>query len=157
LRFVRYRDAVDAGVVKKAASVAALAKTTRLPPATLARTMNEVREAIGGAQRDRFGRDYSSRPQLQAPFYAVQVTGALFHTQGGLVVDPKARALRADGRPFPNLFAGGGAARGLSGPGSWGYLSGVGLMMATTLGRLAGESAAKLVSGRGQRGRGNSR
>ena len=38
---------------------------------------------------------------------AIKVTGALFHTQGGLVVDESARVL-----PLPNVFAGGGAARG---------------------------------------------
>jgi len=73
------------------------------------------------------------------------VTGALFHTQGGLVVDSGARVLREDGSPLPNLFAGGGAARGLSGPSRWGYLSGNGLLTATVLGRLAGQSAAALV------------
>jgi len=57
------------------------------------------------------------------------------------------RVLRKDGMPFRNLFAGGGAARGLSGPSDWGYLSGSGLMTATTMGRLAGVSAAKLVKG----------
>jgi fumarate reductase flavoprotein subunit len=72
--------------------------------------------------------------------------GALFHTQGGLEVDRHARVLRPDGAPLPNLFAGGGAARGLSGPADWGYLSGSGLLMATNLGRLAGEAAAELVS-----------
>jgi len=57
------------------------------------------------------------------------------------------RVLRKDGTPFPNLFAGGGAARGLSGPSDWGYLSGSGLMTATNMGRLAGEAAARLVKG----------
>jgi fumarate reductase flavoprotein subunit len=47
----------------------------------------------------------------------VKVTGALFHTQGGLVVDTAARVLRADGTPVPNLYAGGGTAAGLSGHG----------------------------------------
>jgi fumarate reductase flavoprotein subunit len=56
------------------------------------------------------------------------------------------RVLRKDGKPFPNLFAGGGA-RGLSGPSDWGYLSGSGLMSATNMGRLAGIAAAKLVKG----------
>jgi fumarate reductase flavoprotein subunit len=51
--------------------------------------------------------------------------------------------LRKDGTPFPNLFAGGGAARGLSGPADWGYLSGSGLLMAINFGRLAGEAAAR--------------
>ena len=63
-----------------------------------------------------------------------------------LAVDITARVLRPDGAQFPNLFAGGGAARGLSGPSDWGYLSGSGLLMATNLGRLAGEAAAELVS-----------
>ena len=73
--------------------------------------------------------------------------GALTHTQGGLEVNTEMRVLRKDGTPFPNLFAGGGAARGLSGPSDWGYLSGSGLMAATNMGRLAGIAAAKLVKG----------
>jgi len=46
---------------------------------------------------------------------------------------------------MPNLFAGGGTARSISGPGVWGYLPAAGLCMAVTLGRLAGEAAAKLT------------
>ena len=71
----------------------------------------------------------------------MKVTGALFHTQGGLEVDDGARVLRQDGAPFPNLYAGGGAARGVSGSAVWGYLSGNGLLTAITLGRLAAQSA----------------
>ncbi len=61
-----------------------------------------------------------------------KVTGALFHTQGGLVVDGNARVQRRDGSA-------------ISGPGVWGYLPAAGLCMAVTLGRLAGEAAAKLT------------
>jgi len=68
----------------------------------------------------------------------------LFHTQGGLVVDPQTRVLRQDGRVLPNLFAAGGAACGVSGSQARGYLSGNGLLMATVLGRQAGMSAAAL-------------
>jgi predicted oxidoreductase len=50
-----------------------------------------------------------------------------------------------DGTPLPNLFAGGGAARGISGPSSWGYMAGNGLLTATTFGRLAGEAAARMM------------
>jgi fumarate reductase flavoprotein subunit len=53
--------------------------------------------------------------------------------------------LREDRTQLPNLFAGGGAARGLSGPSRWGYLSGNGLLTATVLGRAAGLGAAALV------------
>jgi fumarate reductase flavoprotein subunit len=92
---------------------------------------------------DPFGRDFSKKPRLVPPYYAIKVTGALFHTQGGLVVDEKARVLDAAGRPIPRLFAGGGAACGLSGSQVWGYLSGNGLLSAITLGRIAGMEASK--------------
>jgi fumarate reductase flavoprotein subunit len=87
-------------------------------------------------------------PELQAPLHAVRVRGALFHTQGGLVVDRSARVLRRDGRPLPNLFAAGGAACGVSGATAAGYLSGNGLLTAITLGRLSGAAAAHLAAGR---------
>ena len=76
------------------------------------------------------------------PYHAVKVTGALFHTQGGLNVTPEARVKNADGAAFPNLFAAGGAAVGVSGTGDSGYLSGNGLLSAVVLGFIAGRRAA---------------
>lgn len=81
--------------------------------------------------------------KFKPPYYAVKVTGALFHTQGGLEIDASARVLDAQGRPLPNLYAAGGAARGLSGARVWGYLSGNGLLSAVALGRIAGQSIAR--------------
>jgi len=91
---------------------------------------------------DRFGRVFEKR--LAPPYCAIKVTGALFHTQGGLAIDTRARVLRKNGTPFENLFAAGGAAVGVSGSQASGYLSGNGLLTATVLGRIAGISAAKL-------------
>ena len=82
---------------------------------------------------------------LQAPFYAVKVTGALFHTQGGLDIDAACRVLRNDGLPFANLLAAGGAARGVSGNAVWGYLSGNGLLSAVAGGAIAAATAANMV------------
>jgi fumarate reductase flavoprotein subunit len=79
---------------------------------------------------------------LIEPFHAVKVTGALFHTQGGLAIDTTGRVRRQDGALFPNLFAAGGAAAGLSGETAAGYLSGNGLLTACVLGRLAARAAA---------------
>jgi fumarate reductase flavoprotein subunit len=90
---------------------------------------------------DRFGRDFTRTPALRAPFFAVKVTGALFHTQGGLAVNGEGRVLREDGSPLPNVFAGGGAARGISGAGCSGYMAGNGLLTATTFGRRARAAA----------------
>jgi fumarate reductase flavoprotein subunit len=70
------------------------------------------------------------------------VTGALAHTQGGLVVDGSARVLRTDGGPIPWLFAAGGAACGISGHGAGGYVPGNGLAQSFALGLIAGEAAA---------------
>ena len=81
-----------------------------------------------------------------APFHAVKVTGALFHTQGGLAIDSDGRVKRKDGTGFPNLFAAGGTAAGVSGSIAAGYLSGNGLLTATVLGQLAGKAAAKQIS-----------
>jgi fumarate reductase flavoprotein subunit len=92
-----------------------------------------------------FGRDFAGVPQLIAPYRAVKVTGALFHTQGGLVVDGEARVIRQDGSAIANLFAAGGAACGVSGRGASGYLSGNGLLTAVALGRVSGLSAAGLL------------
>jgi fumarate reductase flavoprotein subunit len=95
---------------------------------------------------DQYGRRFSAKQKLMPPYFAVKVTGALFHTQGGLVIDTMGRVKRKDGSLFPNLFAAGGAAVGISGSTAAGYLSGNGLLTATVLGRLAGQSAAALIS-----------
>jgi fumarate reductase flavoprotein subunit len=81
--------------------------------------------------------------QLRPPYFAIKVTGALFHTQGGLDIDAQARVLRGSGTPLPNLLAAGGAARGVSGPAIWGYLSGNGLLSAVAGGFIAAHSAAR--------------
>ncbi|MFN4274985.1 MAG: FAD-dependent oxidoreductase [Ferrovibrio sp.] len=145
LDFEDYRDALKGGAVKSADSIEALAELCSLPTDRLAATLAETQALASGQRQDRFGRDFTSRPALVAPFYAVKVTGALFHTQGGLDIDIDARVLRADGRPLPNLLAGGGAACGISGRGRDGYLSGNGLLAATVLGARAGRTAAALV------------
>jgi fumarate reductase flavoprotein subunit len=79
--------------------------------------------------------------RLAAPYFAVRVTGALFHTQGGLDVDAQCRVLREGGQAFANLLAAGGAARGVSGNAVWGYLSGNGLLSAIAGGYIAAHTA----------------
>lgn len=147
LEFDDYRDALEAKAVLQADDVSSLAAIAGIDAAGLARTIAEVESLQRGENVDRFGRDFTPKPALRAPYFAVKVTGALFHTQGGLAVDEQARVLHEDGSPLPNLFAGGGAARGISGAGCSGYMAGNGLLTATTFGRLAGTAAARLVRG----------
>ncbi|GGM08343.1 FAD-dependent oxidoreductase [Micromonospora yangpuensis] len=140
LAFKDYLDVVEAGAVRWADDLAQLAAATGLPVDALTATMNEANAAASGAGADRFGRTTWAGP-LRPPFAAVRVTGALFHTQGGLLVDRHARVLRG-GTPVPGLYAAGGAAVGISGHGAGGYLAGNGLLAALGLGFLAGRHAA---------------
>lgn len=141
-QFDDYQDALKAGAVKSAKTIDDLANQLNLPALALKQTI-ENSAALCKGEKDRFGRNFSGKTPLSAPFYGAKVTGALFHTQGGLEIDADARVLRKDGTAFPNLFAGGGAARGISGSGASGYMAGNGLMTATSLGKLAGRAAAK--------------
>ena len=130
-----------AGGVRSTDNAAALAERIGVDAAGLAATLAE----IGSGEADAFGRVFDT-PPLAPPYFAIRVTGAVFHTQGGLLIDAAARVLRNDGTTFANLFAGGGAARGISGGGPSGYLPGAGLACAITLGRVAGRNAALLVT-----------
>jgi fumarate reductase flavoprotein subunit len=127
----------DAGGVHCAPTADSLAVRLGIDPAGLAESLAPV--PVAGA--DRFGRVFTT-PPLRAPYFGVRVTGAVFHTQGGLRIDDHARVIRPDGSPIGNLFAGGGAARGISGTGPSGYLPGAGLCCAITLGQVAGTAAA---------------
>ncbi len=141
-RWHEYQQLTSMGAVKRGKGAAALAGAIGVPAAPLAASV----AATASTAPDPFGRNFAGYPPLTGPLYAARVTGALFHTQGGLVVDSAARVLRADGSPLPNLFAGGGAVRSISGPGVWGYLPAMGLCMAVTLGRLAGQGAARTAA-----------
>jgi len=142
-QFPDFRNAESAGAVVRADSPDELATRIGVPAAALIEELSEVERCTVRGQPDRFGRSFAGVKRLVAPYHAVKVTGALFHTQGGLAVTPDARVRRTDGTPFPNLFAAGGAAVGLSGSSAKGYLSGNGLLTATVLGRIAGIAAAR--------------
>jgi len=136
------------GGFKAAATAQDLAKLLGVDPATLAATVVEAQRSARGEGVDAFGRrDFGLGP-LDQRLYGCRIVPGLFHTQGGLAVDRDGRVLDTKARPIPNLFAGGGAAGGLSGrSGAAGYASGNGLLSAIALGRLAGLAAAAEVRG----------
>ena len=143
--FEDYNNAIEANAIINADNTAELSALTGINKESLDKTIKEVEEMVEGKRKDSFGRDFTIKPKLESPYYTVKVTGALFHTQGGLVVNEHAQVMDKNKDPLPNLFAGGGSARGISGPSDWGYIAGNGLLTATTFGRLAGVSAANLV------------
>jgi fumarate reductase flavoprotein subunit len=141
-QFEDFRNAEAMGAVVGAQWLGELVEKTGLPTTALKDALTEVQQLKANGGIDGFGRNWTGIPQLQSPFRAVKVTGALFHTQGGLVVDSQARVIGASGLPIPRLFAAGGAACGVSGSQASGYLSGNGLLTAVAYGSIAGWAAA---------------
>jgi fumarate reductase flavoprotein subunit len=137
--FPDFCDAEAAGALRRCESVAALADCIGCEQTVLQATLDAMR----GNDLSSDGRVFARA--LQAPYFAVKVTGALFHTQGGLDTAPDMRVLRQDGAPFANLLAAGGAAGGVSGDAVWGYLSGNGLLSAVAGGYIAARTAAALI------------
>ena len=147
LPFADYQQLVEAGGIRWASDATEVGELIGCDPEVFRETARDVERYTETTSADPLGRTTWPRP-LAPPYAVVKVTGALFHTQGGLSVDASARVLRG-GEPIPGLYAAGGAAAGISGHGSAGYLSGNGLLSALGLGYLAGRA----ITGRETTGR----
>ncbi|NVJ93609.1 MAG: FAD-dependent oxidoreductase [Methylocystaceae bacterium] len=145
MKFEDYRNAFQAGAVKMFNTLESMASGLNIPIEALQETFADMDSHLSSGTPDQFGRTFDKDLKLEAPYYAIKVTGALFHTQGGLAIRPDGRVLKADGQAFKNLFAAGGAARGVSGSNDSGYLSGNGLLSAVVMGEIAGSAASKLT------------
>ena len=147
--FPDFVAAQAAGAVKSAANAESLSAIVGCPAIALGKTMAEVNQLAEANAleksdaKDSWGRSFK-RP-LEAPFHAIKVTGALFHTQGGLNINAQCQVLQPNGKTLPNLYAAGGAARGVSGAEVWGYLSGNGLLSAIAGGHIAAHAVAQKI------------
>ena len=138
-----FRELTEHGGVRSSDSVRTLARMFNIPGDTLATTLQTYNEAASGKRPDDFGRNRFNLAPLEGHLWICRVSPGLFHTQGGLAVDKHGRVLRHDGSAIPGLYAGGGAAAGISGKaGAAGYASGNGLLTAIGLGFLSGRHAA---------------
>lgn len=142
LSFTDFRQTVESGSLVWADTIEGLAAATGLAADALKAELTTVTAVAFGQQTDHFGRVVFEAP-LTPPYAAVRVVPALFHTQGGLVVDEHARVTKPDSAPIIGLYASGGAAAGISGHGAAGYLAGNGLLPALGLAFLAAEHAAQ--------------
>ncbi|MEU0469835.1 FAD-binding protein [Amycolatopsis sp. NPDC006131] len=138
--FQDFRDTVASGALVWADSAEELAAVTGLPE--LADELAVAGAIARGERADSFGRTNWERP-LSGRLAAVRVVPALFHTQGGLLVNENAAVVDAQDRPIPGLYAAGGAAAGISGHGAAGYLPGNGLLPAFGLAYLAANDVAR--------------
>jgi len=95
-------------------------------------------------QEDKFNRTDFAK-QLQAPFYGIKVSPALFHTQGGLLINENSQVIHKNGNVIDNLYAAGGTAVGVSGNHAYGYMSGNGLLAAMGFGKIAGDHVVEML------------
>lgn len=143
--FADYQDLLTMDAVKWVDDVETLASLIGCAPDEVGQTLETARHSALDGSDDPFERSNWAYA-IEPPFAVVKVTGALFHTQGGLKVNEKGGVLR-NGSPIPGLYAAGGAAVGVSGDSSYGYVSGNGLLSALGLGFLAGSAASERALG----------
>jgi 3-oxosteroid 1-dehydrogenase len=119
------------GVIKKAATVEALAAEIDVPADELQATLDRFNGFARSGTDEDFRRGesaydkYYSDPRVKpnpslhaidkAPFYAVKIVPGDLGTKGGLVTDEQARVLRADGSVIPGLYAAGNVSSAVMG------------------------------------------
>jgi len=103
--FDDFDRAVELGSYTSADTVEELAAELGCAPEATRDAVESYNAAVDAGEPDEVGRA-DGRNVLSPPFYGTEVTGSLFHTQGGLVVDEHARVLREDGSTVDGLYAG---------------------------------------------------
>ena len=114
---------VDSGLWRTADSLEDLATAIEVPPAALAKTIEQFNQYTTSGVDDQFHRGEAPYDQFFAfgggdpnpalvpiengPFHAVQFAVSDLGTKGGLVTDTTARVLRDDGSVIPGVYAAG--------------------------------------------------
>ncbi|WP_209124262.1 flavocytochrome c [Alkalihalobacillus sp. BA299] len=141
-----FKNIAEMNGFKSAETVVELAEKLKIDGEALINTMEEF-ELATERGKDAFGRKHFPK-KLTGKLYGIRVVPALFHTQGGLKINTHAQVLNNNNEVIENLYAGGGAAVGVSGKNSYGYMSGNGLLAALGFGKIAGDHAAKTIQER---------
>ena len=141
MSFKEFEVTAASGAIIWADSMEEIAARTNLPVENVINEFANASAVSAGLAKDKLGRKVFEKP-LQAPFGAIKLRPSLFHTQGGVRVDADGRVLKESGEPIAGLYASGGAALGISGHGSDGYLAGNGLLAAVGFAYVAAKAIA---------------
>lgn len=137
--------ALEKGLIRKAADIAALAAAVGLDAAVLKTTIDHYNEDVDRGVDRYFGRKtlantFGKPVKIETPpFYIFPCTTAILATYCGVRVNSAAQVLNVFGERIPGLYAAGETTGGFHGPG---YVSGSALGKAAIYGRIAGENAA---------------
>lgn len=131
---------ISAGSVRRADSIAEMARAMNIPASDLERTIRDYNKHAKENTPDEFGRKIYAQTIDKPPFYWGQERLMIHTTLGGLKVDRNARVRREDGSAIRGLYAAGEVAGGI-----WGgdRLGGTGLLQCLVMGREAGMAAAR--------------
>jgi fumarate reductase flavoprotein subunit len=137
------------GELVSAGDLATLASRMGLPADALAETVRVHNDAVASGQfaslaLPRSVKKHKPMAFAQPPYHAVPLCAGVTGTMGGVVIDEHAQAQRADGTPFPGLYAVGTPVAGLEGGPRAGYVGG--LSKAFVLGLLAAEHMASVIA-----------
>ena len=133
---------LETGILKRAGSVAELARSMHVDAAVLQATLDRWNAACTAGGPEEFGRPAETRVPIRTPpYYFGEVWPVVSNTQGGPVHDAAQRVLNPFGEPITGLFVAGELGS------IWGhlYLSGGNLAECFITGRIAGEQAARQV------------
>lgn len=133
---------IKSGYTVQGESVEELAKAMNVDAAAFAETMKMWNESVAAGKDEAFGRTSFANPLDKAPFYAINVTPAIHHTMGGVMINAMAEVLTAEGKPVAGLFAAGEVTGGVHGANR---LGGNAVADFTVYGRIAGSSAAEFA------------
>jgi len=137
------RYGLRAGKIKSFDAIAALAAAYQIPPAALAKTVDDYNRAVDQNRPDPFGKPLTpSAPRIAVPpFFAIRLEPKVHYTPGGVGINTRSQVLDLDGRPIPRLFAAGEVCGGVHGASRLGSCA---LTEGLVFGRIAGREAAAL-------------
>ena len=135
-----FADYDNAGILTKADTIEELATALNIDQDKFKTSIDDYMNGIEKGQ-DSLNRTLFPE-HFDGPYYALEITADIRHTQGGLVTDTVGHVVKEDGTLIQGLYAAGGVMEGFSDTAGPGYMSGNGLLQAFVFGRLAGEHAA---------------
>lgn len=103
-----YQDALDAGIMKSAATIEELAEVINVDPAGLKATVERWNGFVEAGVDEDFGRDFKmEKISEQGPYYAYPAVRAILNSQGGAERNGACEVLDASGKPIPHLYSAG--------------------------------------------------
>lgn len=130
------------GFLVEGATIEELATNIGIDPATLKETIETYNASVAAGKDEAFSREDMPRDLSVGPYYAVEVTPAIHHTMGGLVITTNAEVVNNSGEVIKGLFAAGEVTGGVHGNNR---LGGNALADITTFGRIAGQKAVESI------------